>query len=99
MRYFRFSGTLCSVDWLLVANVLGQLQGPGIGLWNMRLAGCLETSVTNYQYTLRNIPKSEDFPAVTGSLRVNYYLFPVLQYYEVVSTKFGSRLYTRHYNT
>jgi hypothetical protein len=51
---------LRSVDWWLLADVSEQPIGPifnGQTVLKMGQIGCPETSVTNYQSTLRNIPE------------------------------------------
>ena len=58
------SGMFRSVDWQLVADVMGQhiLQvWSGSPAWSLKMKSicCPETSLTNYQSTLRKIPEKE----------------------------------------
>lgn len=52
----RSSGLLSSVCWYLLTNVSGQPIGPIFESQPVQ-EGCPETSTTNYQYTLCNVPE------------------------------------------
>jgi hypothetical protein len=69
---FRSSGLLRSVDWYLATNVLGWPIGPIFkrGPLNMGPIDRPETSVTNYQSTLRN--SAEDWRPHTRTKAWNY---------------------------